>query len=80
MFTERKLFIINNASSKTRLLNFFQVFLIIALYFLIPAVYAHIFNSTEELIIPTGAPTNKLKIEVEAHLLLAESKTRKCSK
>ena len=34
-------------------------FLIIDLYFLIPAVITQIFNPTAELVIPTGMPSNE---------------------
>ena len=44
---------------------FFLFFLIISLYLLNPAVIAHIFNPTAELVIPTGTPTNKANTEIE---------------
>ena len=53
----------------------------IDLYPLIPAVNAHIFNPTAELVIlPTGIPTNEANVDVETKPLTAETKTRKCSK
>ena len=42
-------------------------FLIIDLYFLIPAVIAQIFHKIAELVIPTGIPTKEAKIETETH-------------
>ena len=40
---------------------FFFFFLIIDLYFLIPAVIAQIFNPIAELVIPIGIPTKEAK-------------------
>ena len=40
-------------------------FLIIDLYFLIPAVIAQIFHKIAELVIPTGIPTKEANIEME---------------
>ena len=40
-------------------------FLIIDLYFLIPAVIEQMFNSIEELVIPIGIPTKGAKPEME---------------
>ena len=45
---------------------FFLFFLIIDLYFLIPAVITQIFTVTAELAIPTGKPTNEACAEIEA--------------
>ena len=59
------------------LLCFF--FLIIDLYFLIPAVIAHIFNPIEELVIPLGVPIREAKAEIEIHLVNVEAKIRKSS-
>ena len=42
-------------------------FLVIDLYFLIPAVIAQIFHKIAELVIPTGIPTKEAKIETETH-------------
>ena len=42
-------------------------FLVIDLYFLIPAVIAQIFHKIAELVIPTGIPTKEAKIEMETH-------------
>ena len=55
-------------------------FLIIDLYFFIPAVIAHIFNPTAELAIPTGTPANEANAVIETQPLTAEATTRKCSK
>ena len=59
------------------LLCFF--FLIIDLYFLIPAVIAHIFNPIAELVIPIGVPIREVKAEIEIHLVNVEAKIRKSS-
>ena len=59
------------------LLCFF--FLIIDLYFLIPAVIAHIFNPIAELVIPLGVPVREAKAEIEIHLVNVEAKIRKSS-
>ena len=59
------------------LLCFF--FLIIDLYFLIPAVIAHIFNPIAELVIPLGVPIREAKAEIEIHLVNVEAKIRKSS-
>ena len=54
-------------------------FLIIDLYFLIPAVIAHIFNPIAELVIPLGVPIREAKAEIEIHLVNVEAKIRKSS-
>ena len=59
------------------LLCFF--FLIIDLYFLIPAVIAHIFNPIAELVIPLGVPIREAKADIEIHLVNVEAKIRKSS-
>ena len=58
---------------------FFLFFLIIDLYFFIPAAIARIFNSIAELIIPIGIPNKKAKSEIEIYSLILESKIRKYS-
>ena len=60
--------------------NTIPLFLIIYLYFLIPAVIAHIFNPTAELAILIGTPTNEANADIDTQPLTAETKTRKCSK
>ena len=52
----------------------FLFFLIIDLCFLIPALNAHIFNSTTELVIPTGIPANEANGKIEAQPLTGETK------
>ena len=42
----------------------FLFFLIINLQFLITAVNADVFNSTAELVIPTGTPSNRANAEI----------------
>ena len=57
----------------------FLFFLITDLYFLITAVNAEVFNSTAELVIPTGTPSNRANAEIETKTLTAEQKIRKRS-
>ena len=49
-------------------------FLIIDLYFLIPAVTAQTFNPIAELVIPIGIPIKKVKTEIEIHTAIVEVK------
>ena len=42
------------------------------LYFLIPAIIAQMFISTEELVIPTGTQTNEANAETETQPVIAE--------
>ena len=58
---------------------FFFLFLIIDLYFLIPAAIAQIFNPIGELVIPIGIPTKKAKAEMKIHSVIAEAKISKVS-
>ena len=55
------------------------LFLNIDLYFLIPAVFAQIFNFVAELVIPIGLPIKEAKAEIETHSVTTEAKIRKCS-
>ena len=57
---------------------FFFFFLIIGLYFLIPAVIAQIFNLIEELVIPLGIPIKEGRAEIEIYRVIEEAKIRKC--
>ena len=57
---------------------FFPFFLIIDLYFLIPAVIAKVFNPTAEIVIPTGIPTKEAKAEVETHPVNVKAKISRC--
>ena len=64
--------------------EFFFFFLIIDLYFLIPAAIAQIFNPIAELLNPTGMQSSKsrskaAKTEIEIHQVIVESKMRKYS-
>ena len=43
----------------------FFSFLMIDLYFLVPAVIAQIFNPIAELVIPIGIPSKEAKTEIE---------------
>ena len=57
-------------ASNTILSCFVFFFLIIDLYFLIPAVIAQIFHKIAELVIPTGIPTKEANIEMETHSVI----------
>ena len=52
--------------------RFFFIFLIIDLYFLVPAVIA-------EIVISIGIPSKEAKAEIEIHRVITEAKIRKCS-
>ena len=52
----------------------FFFFLIIDLYFLIPAAIAQILNPIAELVIPKGIPSKKAKAEIEIHPESAQAK------
>ena len=49
-------------ANKTILSWFFFIFIIIGLYFLVPAVIAQIFNPIAELLIPIGMPIKEEKV------------------
>ena len=57
----------------------FSFFLIIDLYFLIPAVTIQIFNPTAELVIPTRITTKEAKAEMKIHAVTVETKISKYS-
>ena len=64
---------INLDFANNRILScFFFFFLIIDLYFLIPAVIAQIFNPIAELVIPIGIPTTEAKAEMKTHPVIVE--------
>ena len=54
-------------------------FLIINLYFLIPAAIAQIFNPFTGLTIPIKIPSEEAKAEIEIHPVIEEAKMKKCS-
>ena len=58
---------------------FFYFFLIIYLYFLIPAVIGQFFNHITELVIPIRIPSKEEKAETEMHPVTTEAKIQKCS-
>ena len=66
-------------ANNTVLSCFFFFFLIIDLYFLIPAVIAQIFNTIPGLVIPIGIPTKKAKGAIETYPVIVEDKMKKCS-
>ena len=53
---------------------FFLFFLIIGLYFLIPAVIANIYGLFSELVIPIGILTEKAKADIETYPVIVEAK------
>ena len=59
-------------ANNTILSRFFFIFLIIDLYFLVPAVIA-------EIVISIGIPSKETKAKIEIHPVIAEAKIRKCS-
>ena len=54
------------------------LFSIIALYFLIPAVIAQVFNPIAELAIPIAIPTKGEREEMETHQVIVDAKKGKC--
>ena len=58
---------------------FFLFFLIIDLYFLIPAVITQIFNPIVELAIPIGITTKEAKAEMETNPVIVEITIREWS-
>ena len=59
-------------ANNTILSCFFFFFLIIELYFLIPAVITQTFNPIIERTIPIGIPTKEEKAEMETHPVIVE--------
>ena len=57
---------------------FLLFFLIINLYFLIPAVIAQIFTPVAESVIPIEIPSKEAKAAIETHSVTAEAQVRKC--
>ena len=53
-------------------------FLIIDLYFLIPAAILQIFKPIAEFVIPIEIPSKEAKVEIEIYSVTAEAKIRKC--
>ena len=66
-------------ANNTILSCLFFFFLIIDLYFLIPAAIAQLFNPTAELVVLIGIPKKVAKAEIEIHLLIVEAKIKKFS-
>ena len=62
----------------TTLSCFFFFFLIIDLYFLIPAVITQFLVVAAELTIPSGIPTKEAKTEIKTHPVTVEAKISKC--
>ena len=59
-------------ANNTILSCFFFFFLIIHLYFLIPAVVQQISNPIAEIVISIGIPNKEAKAEMETHPVLVE--------
>ena len=57
----------------------FSFFLIIDLYFLIPAAIAQSFNPIAKLVVPIVIPSKEAKTEIEIHPAIAQAKIRKFS-
>ena len=66
-------------ANNTILSWFFFFFLIIDLYFLIPAAIGQIFIYIAEFLIPKGIPIKEENAEIEIHSVIAEAKIRQCS-
>ena len=66
-------------ANNTILSFLFFFFLIIDLYFLVPAVITQIFDLIDELVIHTRIPTKEAKAEIETHPVIIETKIRKYS-
>ena len=64
-------------AKNTILLCIFLFFLVIDVYFFIPAVIAQIFNPIAKLIIHIAIPSKETKAEIEIHPVTAEAKIRK---
>ena len=55
------------------------LFLIIDLYFLIPAAIAQFFNPSAKFVVPIGITSKEAKEEIEIHPVIVEAKIRKCA-
>ena len=66
-------------ASNTILSCFFFFFLIIDLYFLIPAAITRIFNPIAGFVIHIGIPIKEVKAEIEISPVNAEAKIIQCS-
>ena len=70
----------NSDFAKNTILScFFFFYIIIDLYFSIPAVIVQTFNPIAELVITIGIPSKESKAEIEIHSVIVEAKIRKCS-
>ena len=57
---------------------FLLLFVIIDLYFLIPAVITQIFITAAELAVPIEIPAKEAKVEIERYPVTVEAKISKC--
>ena len=64
--------------SNTTLSCFLLFFLVINLYFLVPAFLVQVVSRTGELAMSIGIPTNEAKTEIETHPVIAETKISDC--
>ena len=76
---EIKTFINLDFANNTILFCFFFFFLIIELYFLIPAVITQIFNPTTKLVTPRGIATKEAKTDMKTQSGTVETKINKSS-
>ena len=55
---------------------FLYLFLILDLYFLIPAIIAQVFKTNAELAMPIETLTKEAKAEIETHPVIAEAEIK----
>ena len=65
--------------NNTMLSWFFFFFLVIDVYFLIPAAIEQIFNPITELVITVRIPSKELKADIDIQLVIVEAKVGKRS-
>ena len=66
-------------ATNTILSCFLFFFLIIYLYFFIPAAFVQISNLIAELVVPIGIPSKEAKAKVQMHPVIVKAKTKKSS-
>ena len=65
--------------NNTMLSWFFFFFLVIDVYFLIPAAIEQIFNPITELVITVRIPSKEVKADIDIQLIIVEAKVGKRS-
>ena len=65
--------------NNTMLSWFFFFFLVIDVYFLIPAAIGQIFNPITELVITVRIPSKEVKADIDIQLVIVEAKVGKRS-